>query len=60
LTYIKVISLPKPIMDKKRYLVGLIREGRGMVEFFVAMLGGIWFLIVIVAMLSGRENSDNN
>jgi hypothetical protein len=39
-------------------LAKLIREsgGEGRVEFFVATLGGIWFLIVIVAMLSGREN----
>lgn len=33
--------------------------GMGMVEFFVATMGGVWLLIVIVAMLSRWENPDN-
>jgi len=30
-----------------------------MMEFFVAALAGSWFLIVVIAMLSRRENSEN-
>lgn len=30
-----------------------------MVEFFVAAMGGVWLLIVIIAMLSRREYPDS-
>ena len=30
-----------------------------MVEIFVAALGGAWFVIFVIAMLSRRENSEN-
>jgi hypothetical protein len=46
---------------QKAIPAGLVRKRRGsMAEFFVATVGGIWFLIVIIAMLSRPENSDNN
>jgi hypothetical protein len=46
-------------VHKKTIPGGSCKERGGLMpEFFVAIMGGIWFLIVVVAMMPRRGNSD--